>query len=150
MPSTIALPSPTERSRRLTYESLPEFGDYIYSPESWTQRRQWLDGRPLLLCGRGRKPSEEQVALFLQIDERLLELTTLAVNAVDAPPIQPPSSPSNRLPQFSRDELVLREVRIEKDLAFALFFDTPTGDAIDMWPMVTFTDWRVRDSEWVC
>ena len=53
-------------------------------------------------------------------------------------------------PEFTRDELVLREVRIEEDLTFELFFDTPTGDRIDMWPVVEFRDWQVAGTEWAC
>lgn len=76
MPSTVALPSPGNRHHALTYESHPHFGDYIYSPttESWTQRRQMANGQPLLLCGRGRRPTDQQIALFQQIDARLPEL----------------------------------------------------------------------------
>jgi hypothetical protein len=150
--STVALPSPADRHPSLTYERHPQFGDYIYSPtiESWTQRRQMPDGQPLLLCGRGRKPTDKQIALFQQIDARLPALTASAIEAVQPPPIKPPRVWLKRPPEFTRGELVLSEVRIEKDLTFELFFDTPTGDRIDMWPMVTFSEWRVIGSEWEC
>ena len=47
------------------------------------------------------------------------------------------------------DTLKLSEVRIETDTTFALFFDTPVGDQIDMWPMVVFSDFKIIRSEWV-
>jgi hypothetical protein len=150
--STTALPSPADRHHSLTYETHPLFGDYIYSPtiESWTQRRQMSDGRPLLLCGRGRRPTDEQIALFQQIDVRLPELTASAIAVIEPPPIKPPRVWLKRPPEFTRDELVLREVRIEEDLTFELFFDTPTGDRIDMWPLVEFRAWEVAGTEWAC
>jgi hypothetical protein len=152
MPSTVALPSPADRHHSLIYENHPQFGDYIYSHtiESWTQRRQMLDGQPLLLCGRGRKPTDEQIALFQQIDARLTELNASAIEAVQPPPTKVSRVWLKRPPEFSRNELSLREVRIEEDLTFELFFDTHTGDSIDMWPVVEFRDWHVASSEWAC
>jgi hypothetical protein len=152
MSPTVALPSPADRHHSLTYETHPQFGDYIYSPtiKSWTQRRQMSDGRPLLLCGRGRKPVDEQIALFQEIDLRLPELTALAIAAIQPPPIWPPHVSFKRPADFTRDELVLREVRIEEDLTFKLFFDTSTGDRIDMWPLVDFRDWKISGTEWAC
>src|SRR4051794_29775692 len=90
MPSTIALPSPSDRHHSLTYETHPTFGDYIFSPSigSWTQRRQMSDGRPLLLFGPGRRPSDKQIALFHQIDARLPELIRSAIETVQPPPIE--------------------------------------------------------------
>ncbi len=118
--------------------------------ESWTQRRQTTRGQPLLLCGRGRRPTDEQIALFQQIDARLPELTASAIAAVDPPPIKPRRVWFKRPPEFTRDELVLREVRIEEDLTFELYFDTPTGDRIHMWPVVEFRGWLVTGADWAC
>jgi hypothetical protein len=152
MPSSIALPSPADRHPSLFYENLPDFGDYIYSPSiaSWTQRRAMNNGQPFLLCGSGRSPSVDQIALWYEIDSRLGELTGAAIEAVDQPPVKLRRSFFSLSPTFSRAELILREVRIEQDGSFALYLDTPIGDKIHMWPVVTFSDWRVTDSEWAC
>jgi hypothetical protein len=50
---------------------------------------------------------------------------------------------------FVRQDLTLREVRLEDDGTFVLFFDSPTGDAIDVWPMVIFRNWSVESAGWV-
>ncbi len=149
--SSTALPSPADRHPSLTYEHLPEFGDYIYSPTiaSWTQRRQMANGQPLLLCGRGRKPTAEQIALFHQIDACLAELTATAIAAIGPPPIKSKRNWFKPVPEFAHSELCVDEIRIEEDGTFELFFYTPTGDRIDMWPMVTFSNWQVIGSQWV-
>ena len=152
MPSTVALPHSADRHPHLTYEHHPNFGDYIYSPTilSWTQCRAFADGHPLLLSGRGRRPTEDQIALFWAIDSRLDELTKAAIAAVCPPPIKPRRGLFSRTLEFARAELVLREVGLDEVDSFVLFFDTPMGDKINMWPMVTFCDWRITKSEWVC
>lgn len=128
------------------------FGDYIYSPttKAWTQRRQLINGQPLLLYGSGRKPTDNQIMLFQQIDGRLAELMEIAIAAVNPPPSKPQCKWFSRPSEFTWDELRLSEVRVEEDETFEFFFDSPTGDRIDMWPMVTFSGWRVVGSEWVC
>jgi hypothetical protein len=96
----------------------------------------------MLRC-RERMPSEARLRQWEQIDARLPELERLAVAAVPEPPVK------TALVRFERDELSLREVRIEDNGTFALFFHAPTGDTIDMWPMVTFDGWSIKESEWV-
>src|SRR4051794_31298557 len=106
MMNTVALLSLTVAGYpSLTKESISEFGDYIYSStiESWTQRRAFNDGRPLLLCGRGRRPTAEQIALFHEIDRRLADLTLSAVAAITPPPIKPPFSILSRRTEFTKD-----------------------------------------------
>jgi len=142
MSSTVALPSPAD-------EYHPEFGGYIYSPTcaSWTQRRAFLDGRPLLLCGNGRSPTSAQIALFHEIDSRLAELTRIATDAIGPPPIEPQLLSAS--PEFRASELRLREVDVDKGSSkFLFFFDTPVGDKIHLWPIVTFEEWRVKEAEW--
>jgi hypothetical protein len=136
----------------LTYENHPDFGDYIFSPTttSWAQHRQMTNGQPLMLRGSGRRPTDDQIALFQQIDGRLQELTTSAIASIDSPPVKPPRVWFKKPPDFTKDELFLDEVHINFDLSFEFFFGTPTGDRINMWPMVTFSDWIVTCSEWVC
>jgi hypothetical protein len=109
MTCTIGLPSPAERHPSLVYERHPDFGDYIYSPTiaSWTQRRAQNNGHPLLLCGRGRSPSVEQITLWHEIDSRLGELTAVAIAAVGPPPIKPRRRFFSHAQAFSRNELVL-------------------------------------------
>lgn len=149
-PNTFALPSPTDRHPSLSYEHLPGFGDYIYGDgtRSWTQRRQDAAGRPLLLRGRSRRPTPEQIALLDQIDADIDRLSAVAIAAV-----QPPHPDHFRAvagaPMFVRQDLTLREVRLEDDGTFVLFFDSPTGDAIDVWPMVIFRNWSVESAGWV-
>jgi hypothetical protein len=127
------------------YESRPEFGYYVYCPTTglWSQLRTRADGREVTLRCRERTPSPERLRQWDEIDARLPELEHEAVAAVDEPPIKTWRT------RFTGDELSLREVRIEADGTFALFFDSPTGDSIDMWPMVTFDGWIVKASEWV-
>lgn len=142
MSSTVALPSPAD-------EYHLEFGGYIYSPTtgSWTQRRTFLDGRPLLLCGRGRSPTSAQIALFHEIDSRFAELTKIATDAIGPPPLEPQFL--SALPETNTNELVLREVDVhEGSSKFLFFFATPIGDKIHLWPIVTFEEWRVKEAEW--
>src|SRR5262245_1618555 len=93
---TIALPSPDERNRHVTYEHDPEFGDYIFCEGRWTHRRQFADGQPLLVSGAGRRPTTEQKAMFREIDSRLPELARAAILRIDAPPVLPARSLAKR------------------------------------------------------
>ena len=110
--------------------------------DSWTNRRLTPEGRELLLEGPGRRPSDEQVQLWWSIEARLPELTSDAVAVVQGPPRMP------RKCVFARDELSLREVRLGAGDSFEFYFDTPLGDKMDMWPVVSFSDWNVRAWEW--
>jgi hypothetical protein len=152
MAHTTALPSPAGTHRTLSFENDPAFGDYIYSTttEAWTQRRAFVDGRPLLLCGVGRKPTTAQKLFWGEIEGRLDELTVVAAASVGPPPAEPGFGLFRKQPAFSAKELVLREVRLEVENSFEFFFNTPTGDRIQMWPVVTFTEWRVTAAEWAC
>jgi hypothetical protein len=147
---TVALPSPAERHPSLVYGHCPDFGDYIYSPTttSWTQRRAMSNGQSLLLRGRGRSPSAEQVALWQAIDLRLDKLTEMAMKAVDPPPLEAQRTLFSNTPVFSRAALVLQEVRLEQ-CGSQFYFNHPLGKKIHLWPVVSFADWRVTGSEWV-
>ncbi len=46
--------------------------------------------------------------------------------------------------------MTLREIRIEEDLTFEFFFHTPTTDRTYLAPRVTFSEWKVAGSDWVC
>ena len=72
----------------------------------------------------------------------------MATDAIGPPPIGP------QLPSASREsienELRLRGVDVDEGSStFAFFFDTPTGDKIHLWPIVTFDGWCVKYAEWV-
>lgn len=97
----------------------------------------------MLLCGRGRFPSDEQIALWSEIDKRLPELTRTAVALASALLV------GRERDAFEPGELVLREVRIEADNSFAFFFGLPREYEIEMWPMVMFTRWSTGRAEWV-
>lgn len=43
---------------------------------------------------------------------------------------------------------MLREVWLESEGEFMLFFDTPLGDKLDLWPAATFLDFELREWEW--
>lgn len=151
MSNSVPLPSPSVRHRDLIYEHLHGFGDYIYlsTTDGWTQRRQDLYGQQFLLAGYGRSPTAEQISLFERIDAELPKLITIAIAAVDAPdPKFFPDVPGYTA-KFTRDELSLAEVRLEPDETFDLFLDSPTGDSINVWPMVVFRGWHVAESCWV-
>ncbi|WP_165233319.1 hypothetical protein [Aquisphaera insulae] len=127
-------------------EHHPDLGEVIASSWTrlWTSRRVTSEGRELLLAGRGNRPSDWQVRLWRSIEARLPELIAEAVAAVPEPPTLP------RKCTFSRDDLTLREVCVEGEDTFDLYFDTPLGDRIDMWPVVTFSGWGIRGCEWAC
>lgn len=150
-PNTFALPSPADRHRSLSYEHLPGFGDYIYDggTRAWTQRREDAAGRPLLLRGRSRRPTPEQISLFERIDRDLTRLSSVAIAAVQPPHAGFFRDVPGSAASFTRDELTLDEVRLEDDGTFALFFSSSTGDTIDAWPMVVFRDWSVERAAWV-
>jgi hypothetical protein len=146
MSLTTPIPSPRWfRNPSLLYGHHPQLGDYIYSPtiESWTQRRATGEGQLFILSGRGRSPSDDQLELWDEIEVRLPELIRAAVEAVADPPVAP------RRARFSKAELVIAEVRMELDGAFAFFFGSPVEDEVEMGPMVTFSGWAVTAAEWV-
>jgi hypothetical protein len=68
----------------------------------------------------------------------------VAIEAVPEPPV------SDYRAKFSKADLVLAEVRFERDLKVYLFFSLPIEDAIELAPMVVFSDWIVTAAEWVC
>ncbi len=120
-------------------------GEYTYSApiESWYQQRSDPDGGVLMLCGRGRCPSEEQVILWSGIEERLSGLTHSAVVAASA------LLTGRERGAFDPRALVLDEVRIELDNSFALFLSLPRNQEMEMWPMVKFNGWEPGLAEWV-
>jgi hypothetical protein len=126
------------------YERHPTLGDYVYSPsiDLWTNRRLTSDGHEFLLAGRCRQPSEEQVRLWGSIEARLSDWVTRAIAVIQAPQGMPRKS------QFSRDAFSLAEVRMEPEGAVEFFFDTPLGDELNLWPVVTFLGEELQGSEW--
>jgi hypothetical protein len=96
----------------------------------------------MLRCSE-RSPSTERLKLWKEIDSRLPELEHAAAVAIEAPPMV------SLRQGFMREELSLDEVVINADGTFTFSFNSPTGDRIDMWPMVTFQGWAVKESEWV-
>ena len=145
MPSTVPLPSPTDRHPNLVYDYHSDLGDFIYSATTrgWTHLRRKSNGRQLLLLGSGRLPSEPQIQLWNQIDGRLGELVAMAAATVPEPPVQP------RGAKFERGDLEIDQVEVTDDGTFFFYFATPVGNEIDLWPMVTFKQWTVMGSEWV-
>jgi hypothetical protein len=142
--TTVSKPWPHECHRSLVYETHPSFGYYVYSPATglWSQLRVRADGAEVMLRCRERAPSETGLRRWEEIDARLPELERAAIASVREPPV----TAAQR--RFRRDELSLREVEIDDDGTFALFFDSPTGDTIDMWPVVTFAGCSIKESEW--
>lgn len=136
---------PHKRHASLEYESDQSFGYYVFCKATnlWSQLRVRSDGAEIMLFCRERRPTEIRLRQWEEIDARLLELEKLALDSVPPPPIE-----AARV-GFHRDELSLSEVLIEQDGTFSLFFDSPTGDTIDLWPMVTFKDWSIKESTWV-
>jgi hypothetical protein len=145
MASTTSLPTLRPRHPALVYEQHPDLGEYVYSPsiDLWTNRRVTSEGQEILLAGRSRRPSEEQVRLWGPIEDRLEDLVAKAVAAIQAPPGMP------RRSRFSREDLLLREVRMESGGLVEFFFDTPLGDELDIWPMATFLGLDLQGCEWV-
>ncbi len=142
--NTKPLPSPIDRHPSLVYECHPQLGDYIYSPliNMWTQQRSTIDGRVILLAGRARSPTNEQLALWSEIDERLEVLTATAVNSAVALLV------GQHEDLFRPNELVLHEIRMEADGSFVFFFGFPREDEVWMWPMVVFSDWVAGPAQW--
>jgi hypothetical protein len=145
---TTPLPAPAERDASYVYGRHPGLGDYTSSRGSWGHRRATPDGRPLLVYGFGDGPSDADVVLWHELDERLPDLVTAAIASVPEPPVRPPWSLLSRRPVFSRDEHVLADVCLEGDGTFTLSFDSAYGDRIHLWPAVEFRDWTVSRSEW--
>ncbi len=145
MANTTTKAWPYERHSSLDYESDASFGYYVFCKATglWSQLRARSDGSEFMLCCRERTPSEIRLRKWGEIDARLLELENQALDSVPPPPIDAARN------GFQRNELTLSEVRIEGDGSFSLFFDSPTGDAINLWPVVTFDDWSIRESIWV-
>lgn len=143
--NTKSLPNPNTWHPGLIYESDLRLGDYSYfsTIQSWSQQRIDADGRTFLLLGRGRRPSDEQVVMWFEVDARLSELTRAAVAAAGVLLI------GRRADAFTPEELVLREVRFEADGTIRLFFNYPRGEELWMWPMVTFTDWTTCRARWI-
>jgi hypothetical protein len=146
MALTTPLPSPKAHHPSLLYEHHPQLGDYIYEPSinAWTHRRAMMDGQLLLVRGRGRSPSDEQINLWEEIEARLPELTGAAVAVIGEPPVKP------RRATFSRAALVLVEVRMELHGSIEFYFSSPIEDEIDMGPMVAFSGWTATRAAWVC
>ena len=140
------IPKQWQRKRHpsLTYETHPQLGYYVHSEATglWSQLRSRPDGASFMLRCRERVPSDTRLSQWSGIDERLDELERLAIAAVE-----PPSGVDSTA--FDRCELRLSEVRIEADGTFALFFDTPLGDKVHLWPMVRFAGWELAKAEWV-
>jgi hypothetical protein len=61
---------------------------------------------------------------------------------IQAPPDMPRES------RFSRESLSLAEVRMEPEGMVEFFFDTPLGDELNLWPVVTFLGEEPQGSEW--
>jgi hypothetical protein len=144
---TFFIPAPKAfRDRSVIYEHHPTLGVYIYEPtiDAWMQGRTTVDKKAFLLRGRGRSPSNDQLGLWSQIEAQLSELIKVAIEAVPEPPR------SEFRAKFLKTDLVLAEVRIERDLTIYLFFSSPIEDEIELAPMVVFSDWIVTAAEWVC
>ncbi len=101
-------------------------------------------GRKFVLCGRGRRPSDDQVALRTEVEARLSELTRAAAATAEALLV------GQLADAFTLEELVLNQVRFEEDRTMATeSLDYPRGDELWMWPMVTFTDWTPCRAKWI-
>ncbi|MDX1948007.1 MAG: hypothetical protein SFU86_21590 [Pirellulaceae bacterium] len=96
-----------------------------------------------LLRGRGRVPTAEQFALWRQIEPRLPELTQAAREAVPEPPVEKFRA------RFFPADLVLAEVRLERDHSIHLFFTLPLEAELELAPQVIFVDWQVTATQWV-
>jgi hypothetical protein len=144
MASTTSLPLLRPRNSRLVYEQHPDLGDYVYTPsiDLWTNRRVTSDGHKFLLAGRSRRPSEEEVRLWCSIEDCLEDLVAKAIAAIEAPPDMP------RRRQFSREHLSLREVRMESGGVVELYFHSPLGDELHVWPVATFLHLELQGCEW--
>jgi hypothetical protein len=144
MGTTVVKPWRHKRHRSLVYETHPTLGYYVSGGTTglWSQLRSRADGREVMLRCRERAPSEERLRQWDEIDARLSDVERAAIAVVPEPPVVAARC------RFRSEELSLREVRIEDDGTFVLFFDSPTGDTINLWPMVTFDGWSIIGSEW--
>ncbi len=66
-----------------------------------------------------------------------------AATAVREPPVKP------RGARFDPADLKMHQVEVTDDGTFYFYFATPAGDVIVLWPMVTFKEWAVTESDWV-
>lgn len=123
-----------------------QLGEYVCHPFGgsglWAHFRALPDGRRFRVTGRSLHPTDVQIRLWKEIDLRLPQLTSAAMESINAPSIEP-------LPrEFSREEVDLSEVRMEENGDVELFFGSPLGDEIDAWPCVIIRDWTVARSHW--
>ena len=145
MAGTTSLPPQCPGHPSLVYDKHPDLGDYVYSPSInlWTNWRVTSEGHEFRLAGRSRRPSEMQVRLWGSIEARLQELVTKGVAVIEAP---------RRMPlrgRFLREDLSLREVRMEPEGETEFFFDWPQGNELYVWPMVTFLGLELKAWRWV-
>ncbi len=145
MAATTSLPPQCPGHPSLVYEHHPDLGDYVYSASInlWSNWRITSDGHEFRLVGRSRRPSELQAQLWRSIEARLEELVSKGVVVIQAPRGMPPGG------RFSREDISLREVRMESNGAVEVFFDWPRGDELYMWPVVTFMDLILKGWRWV-
>jgi hypothetical protein len=88
--------------------------------------------------------------LWNEIDPKLAELTATAATAVREPPVGPyPHKWIRRRAKFGPADLEMDQVEVTDDGGFYFYFATPAGDEIGLWPMVTFKESTVTESEWV-
>ena len=145
MARTTSLPPQCPGGPSLVYEQPPDLGDYVYSPsiDVWSNWRITSEGHTLRLAGRSRRPTEAQVQQWGSIEAHLEELVTKAVAAIEAPRSTPLRC------RFSREDLSLREVRMEPGGASEFFFDWPMGSELYMWPMAAFVGLELKGWRWV-
>lgn len=125
----------------------PNFGDclYISSIDAWMVHWQLTENRQIIIAGRSKRPTPEQVALWQQAQERLPQLIREANASIPEPSFK------NFTPAvIKRDGLELSEIRFERDGTVELFLDFNITDSAgnDLYPQIIFRDWQIVSSEW--
>lgn len=124
------------------------FGECQYDrvSNSWTSHTTAFGGGTILVRGRGHVPTVDQIMLWRQLPDRMPQLV---LNAREG--LLRLSTDDLRAESSDIMNARLEEVRFESGGILQLFFDLEVFDSSGCarYPMVTFENWSVTESEWV-
>ncbi len=146
MNNTVSLPLEHFDLSGLDYGRHDVFGDYIYDRryKYWQSSRGFDDGNTLNIRSRSSPaPNEGDVELWLGIDRRIFDLIEEARTSIVDPQL------NTRASKFSAAALWLVTVELNAPDCFSLrFSDVEFCERVVLWPIVSFTNFEVTDSEW--